>query len=249
MEDDRRRADNFLKPAPRKEEKILPPVDAPLTLPGEDEEAAKARIEKKKREAEEKAAEEKKAAEEAAAKRAAEEKEAAERAAKALQLEGDLLDEFISGNKLGDDLKQWCTDQGALLPSVEKVVYHLLYEKEAKNPNPECLWAEPSKHGSALLALVEENLDGQMQILWGIQKYCDTLGFPKLNDEYVVQAMFRNMYKFDLVDDEAFEVWKEDESSEHETGKMKAIVQTMDWFNWLEEDDEDDEEDYEEEEE
>lgn len=60
--------------------------------------------------------------------------------------------------------------------------------------------------------------------------------------------MFRNMYKYDLVDDEAFEVWKEDESSEHEKGKMTAIIQTIDWFNWLEEDDEEEEEDYEEEE-
>lgn len=60
--------------------------------------------------------------------------------------------------------------------------------------------------------------------------------------------MFRSMYKHDLALDDAFEAWKEDESEAHEEGKGKAIIQTMDWFNWLEEDeDEDDEEDYEEE--
>lgn len=74
------------------------------------------------------------------------------------------------------------------------------------------------------------------------------MGFPKINEEYVVQCMFRSMYKYDLAEADAFAEWKEDESDEHETGKMKAVIQTMDWFNWLEEDDEEEEEEYEEEE-
>jgi len=80
-----------------------------------------------------------------------------------------------------------------------------------------------------------------MQILWAIQKYCDKLGFPKLDDEYVVQAMFRSMYKFDLALDDAFAEWKEDESDEHSDGKLKAVIQTVNWFTWLEEDDEEEE--------
>ena len=92
--------------------------------------------------------------------------------------------------------------------------------------------------------------DGQMQVLWAIQKYCDTQGFPKINDEYLVQAMFRAMYKFDLAEPGAFDLWKEDESEANEKGKMKSVIQTMDWFTWLEEDDDDEEEEeYEEEEE
>ena len=62
--------------------------------------------------------------------------------------------------------------------------------------------------------------------------------------------MFRSMYKFDLGDNESFDAWKEDMSAEHEQGKQKAIIQTMDWFMWLEEDsDDEDEESYEDEEE
>lgn len=53
------------------------------------------------------------------------------------------------------------------------------------------------------------------------------------------------MYKYDLSEADAFDVWKEDMSSAHDKGKGKAIIQTMDWFNWLEEDDDDDEEEYE----
>ena len=243
--------EEFVVPAMKKKEPepALPEVAAPLTLPGEDEAAAKARIEKKKREDEEKAAAEKKAAEEAAAARAAAEKEAAEAAAKAAAVEKDLLGEFSSGSKQGEDLRAWCAEQGALLPSVEKLVFHLLVETQSKNPDPDCAWAEPSKYGTALLSLVEENVGGMMEVLWGIQKFCDKEGFPKIGEEYLVQAMFRSMYKYDLADDEAFELWKEDESDEHVTGKMKAIIQTMDWFAWLEDDDEESEEDYEEEEE
>jgi len=60
--------------------------------------------------------------------------------------------------------------------------------------------------------------------------------------------MFRAMYKYDLALDEAFAEWKEDESPQYEQSKGKAIIQTMDWFNWLEAESEedDDEEEYEE---
>lgn len=219
-----------------------------MTLPGEDEAAAKARLEKAAAEKKEKAAAEKKAAEEAAAAQAAAEKEAAEFAAKAAAAEGKLLNEFISGNKLGEDLSTWCTDQGSVLPTVEKLIFHLLSEKELKNPDPECAWAEPEAYGAALLPLVEDNAEGQMQVLWAIQKYCDTMGFPTINDEYLVQAMFRAMYKYDLAEPGAFDEWKEDESEENSQGKMKAVIQTMDWFTWLEEDDEESDDEEEEEE-
>merc|ERR1712232_3067 len=192
--------------------------------------------------------EEKKAAEKKAADEAAEEKEAAERAAKAAEAEGVLLDEFVSGSKQGDDLQEWCTEQGSVLPTVEKLVFHLLTQKFTENPDPECEWAEPEKFGTALLSLVEDDADTQLSVLVAIQKYCDTLKFPKVNDEYLVQAMFRGMYKYDLSEAEVFDLWKEDEREENSQGKMKAVIQTMDWFNWLEEDDESEEEEYEEEE-
>jgi hypothetical protein len=222
-------------------------MEAPMMLPGETEEDAKARMEKKRKETEAKKEAERKAAEEAAAKKAAEEKEAADRAAKAAELESKLLDEFVSGSKQGEDLQQWCTEQ-ELLPSVEKLLMALLTQKYTDKPDTECSWAEPENYGTALVALCEDNADAQMQVLWAIQKYCDTLKFPKVDDEYLVQAMFRAMYKYDLAEPDAFDLWKEDESEENSQGKMKAVIQTMDWFNWLEEDDDDDEEEYEEEE-
>jgi eIF4-gamma/eIF5/eIF2-epsilon len=156
-----------------------------------------------------------------------------------------ILDEFVSGKRQGDDLAAWIKEQPAL-PTVKSLVFHMLTETEKLNPDVECGWAEPSKYGSALVSLVHDDVLKQMDVLFGIQEYCDKLGMPKLNDEYVIQAMFRSMYKYDLADDEAFAMWKDDESPEHEGGKLKAVIQTVDWFNWLEEDDEDGEEEYEE---
>ena len=159
--------------------------------------------------------------------------------------DSEVIAEFISGKRLGEDLKSWV--DGQVIPSVEKLVFTLLTETEKLNPDIECSWAEPTKYGAALVSLVQEDLLKQMDVLFGIQKYCDKLGFPKLNEEYVVQAMFRSMYKYDLAEDDAFLMWKEDESTQHEAGKGNAVIQTVDWFNWLEEDDDDDEEEYEEE--
>jgi len=159
---------------------------------------------------------------------------------------GAILAEFVSGQKLGNDLKTWFEGLSCIPPSVEKLVFTLLTEKEKSAPDLECAWAEPNNYGTLLLSLVEDDLLKQMEVLFAIQKYCDTIGFPKLDDEYVVQAMFRSMYKYDLADDETFALWKEDESPEHEVGKLKAVIQTVDWFNWLEEDEEEDDDEDEE---
>ena len=240
---------NILAPKKREEDTVLPPVEAPLTLPGEDEEAAKARLEKARLEKEAKAAKEQAEKEEREAKEKALKEEAERKAKEAAEAEATLLDEFISEKKLGKDLEQWCHDQGAVLPSVEKLVYHLLTNKEGSSPDPECPWAAPEKYGSALLSLVTDKGYEQIQVLWAIQKYCDSISFPKYKDEYVVQSMFRAMYKYDIAEPGAFDEWKEDESEENSRGKMKAVIQTMDWFAWLEEDDDEssEEEEYEEE--
>jgi hypothetical protein len=150
--------------------------------------------------------------------------------------------EFIGGSRLGEDLKAWTEQNRAMLPPVEALVFELLKEREKLNPDPECGWAKPDQFGAALLALVGDDAGSQARVLWGIQLYCDKIGFPKLDGETVVQSMFRAMYKFDLADSDAFAEWKDDESDERSKGKLNAVIQTVDWFNWLEAEDEDEEE-------
>lgn len=151
-----------------------------------------------------------------------------------------VIAEFISGNRLGEDLKAWVSEQVIL--NVENLVFAFLEKHEKLTPDISCAWAEPSNYGAALVSLVEDDLLKQVDVLFAIQKYCNKIGMPKLNDEYVIQSMFRCMYKYDLASDEAFDLWKDDESEEHETGKVNAVIQTVDWFNWLEQDDEEEEE-------
>jgi hypothetical protein len=158
-----------------------------------------------------------------------------------------VINEFCSGNRLGDDLKAWLADQ--IVPNVKSLLVTFLQETEKLNPDITCAWAKPEKYGAALVSLVEDDLLKQMDVLFAIQKYCDKLGMPKLDGEYVIQAMFRSMYQFDLASDEAFEMWKEDESDENSAGKVNAVIQTIDWFNWLDEDDDGEDEEEEEDEE
>ena len=158
----------------------------------------------------------------------------------------EYLDEFVSGNKLGEDLKAWVEENRANLPMPDKIVFHLLDKVEKLNPDPDCAWAEPSKYGAALSELCNDDIVNQMHVLWGIQFYCDKMGFPKVNDEYLVQSMFRSMYKYDLAETDAFLEWKEDETEYFEKGKLKAVIQTTEWFAWLEEEDEESEEEEEE---
>jgi eIF4-gamma/eIF5/eIF2-epsilon len=158
-----------------------------------------------------------------------------------VQTNQDLLQEFVSATKLGKDLKAWCETNRMHLPSVEQLVLAMLNEKEKSQPDPECAWADPDKYGSALLDLIDEDVNRQMQVLWAIQAFCDDIGFPKIKDEYLVQSMFRAMYKFDLAGDDAFSEWKEDFSEAHDKGKKKAVIQTLDWFTWLEQEEEEEE--------
>jgi hypothetical protein len=154
----------------------------------------------------------------------------------------ELLEEFCKGNMQGEELAEWVKSRKSVIPPLDGLVFRLLTDHEKLNPDPNCDWASPSRFGAALLAIAEDNLIKQMEILFGIQKYCNKLGFPKLDQEYVIQSMFRSMYKFDLALEDAFLEWKEDESDEYNEGKITAVIQTVDWFNWLEADEEDDEE-------
>jgi eIF4-gamma/eIF5/eIF2-epsilon len=156
----------------------------------------------------------------------------------------EVMRAFVHSGLLGNDLKAWCDGKRLVLPTVEKLLKYFLIEHEKLNPDPNCAWAERNQYGAALVSIVDDDLFKQMQVLWAIQEYCDGLGFPLYNNESVVQSMFRSMYKYDLAEGQAFKEWKEDESEMHEKGKMTAIMQTVDWFNWLEEDDDEEDEEY-----
>ena len=92
------------------------------------------------------------------------------------------------------------------------MVYHLLISTQKDDPNPECARAESTNYDAALATLLEQNLAGMMEMLFAIQRFCNEIGFPKVGTEGLIQAMFRSVYKFDLVNEDAFSKWKDDES-------------------------------------
>merc|ERR1712125_250692 len=92
-----------------------------------------------------------------------------------------------------------------------------------------------STHKSALQYLIPPNdMSKQLDVLFAIQKYCHSINFPKENDKNAIHTYFELMLSEDIVSYESFFDWKDDEQKAHEKGKMKAIIQTMDWFQFLE---------------
>lgn len=89
----------------------------------------------------------------------------------------DLMMEFASGKRKGKELKAWVEEKRASLPMIDQLVYNLLMELEKLNPDPDCKWAEPSNLGAGLLALVEDDIVGQMQVLWAYNFTATRLDF------------------------------------------------------------------------
>ena len=69
------------------------------------------------------------------------------------------------------------------------------------------------------------------------------MGFPKAADgkEYVAQQWFKALYAFDVIEEDAFEAWRDEDDDEERPGKIKLLTQTTEWFAWLEQAEEEDE--------
>jgi len=147
--------------------------------------------------------------------------------------DNSIVDQFSSGNVLGADLALWCKRRKATLPSVEKLTLSILQKYGMKNMN-DCSWAKPSEYGKALHELTKDDITKQVEILWAIQEYCSILGFPKTKSggEFLIDELFKCMYEFCLVSPNAFFAWSNDNTS-RPIGKTSAVVQTLEWFQWL----------------
>jgi len=149
------------------------------------------------------------------------------------QADDSLVDQFSSGNILGADLALWCMRRKAALPSIEKLTLSILQKYGMKNMN-DCSWAKSSEYGKALHELTKDDITKQVEILWAIQEYCSMLGFPKTKSEgeFLIDELFKCMYEFCLVSPNAFFAWSNDNTSKP-VGKTSALVQTLEWFQWL----------------
>lgn len=157
------------------------------------------------------------------------------------QQEVELLQKFIT---LKDGaLLEFCKEnEKSLSNQIETLTYSLCEEHK------DLSWI--STHKSAFHHLIPtDDMSKQLNVLFGLQKYCHSINFPKENNANLIHTYFEKMLSEDIVSYDSFFDWKDDEKKEHEAGKMKAIIQTMDWFTFLEDMMEDEEEEGNEEEE
>ena len=155
-----------------------------------------------------------------------------------------LLKQFSSGKILGNALAKWCKNMKPVLPSVEELVGTLLEAHRKDNLTGDCPWAEANQFGKAIHVMTRDNEKRQVEILWAIQKFCFNLGFPTIaspsgnKGDFLIDNMFKSMYEYCLVSPKAFFMWSNDNTS-RTIGKTAAVVQSMEWFQWLSEEEHD----------
>tara|TARA_B110000971_G_C19673569_1_gene347765 strand:- start:61 stop:372 length:312 start_codon:yes stop_codon:yes gene_type:complete len=91
--------------------------------------------------------------------------------------------------------------------------------------------------------LSEKGLEVHMPVIAETARALNELGFPKDPSKkfsHLSEAVFCALYNNDILPEEAFIFWSEDNDTEHE-GKMKLMIQTTKWLNWLKTPDEDEE--------
>merc|ERR1712232_129732 len=214
----------------RKEESF-PPLAPPPTdpAPAPQQQASTAKHAQEKDAPNEKSKEKEETEKAVELKRIQKEEEEKKRQAEELQKQKEdeeLLLKFLSLKD--NELLDFCKDNESTLGNQIETLTNSLF-KEHKDAS----WT--STHKSALQYLIPPNdMSKQLDVLFAIQKYCHSINFPKENDKNAIHTYFELMLSEDIVSYESFFDWKDDERKAHEKGKMKAIIQTMDWFQFLE---------------
>ena len=238
------------------------PADVPFDpdFPGLGGDPRRAQMDKEYREAklqaEKEAQEAKRKLEDArkaeAAKKKAEEKAEAERvkaaaaeakAAEVAKREADFLAEkdklagLASSKKTGAELAK---DVAAMQPSALGFAAAFFAARGA-----DLGWLK--SEGDALKVVAPEgDVQKQADLLFAAQRHFHGLDFPKdANGKALVQNAFKTLFLTEVVDIDAFEAWRDDESEEREAipGKIKTLTQTTDFFSYLDTVDDDDDDD------
>ena len=117
------------------------------------------------------------------------------------------------------------------------------------SPAAACKWCEKAEYGEALATLNEGSTLKQLFCLYEVQKYFDSIKFPKIEikgeKKNLIEVVFQVMYTNEIIDNDGFGAWSEDDNEEI-PGKLNAVVQTTNFISMLDAvDEEEDEEEYE----
>lgn len=79
----------------------------------------------------------------------------------------------------------------------------------------------------------KESTKKEVSLLYGVQRFYSDIEFPK-NDKGVpmMQSVFYSLYNDDIVEEDGFQEWRDDED-ESIPDKFKALIQVTDFFTWL----------------
>lgn len=166
------------------------------------------------------------------------EKDAREKASK-------LSQDIIATGIKGDDLVKHIEGL-EIKPEPASMVSILLAQitDPTVNAANACRWCTKSEYGQALATLNKGNAMKQLFCLYEVQKYCDGLKFPKIEVKgeklNLIEVMFQVMYTNEVVDNDGFGLWSDDDNDEI-PGKLNAVVQTTNFISMLNEVDEDEE--------
>ncbi|XP_053368677.1 eukaryotic translation initiation factor 4 gamma 2a [Clarias gariepinus] len=141
------------------------------------------------------------------------------------------------------------TDKGfvnILMTSFLQYIFHEVYlnetDEQLSSPSKEQLDQEKQlllAFKPVMQKFLHEHLELQVSALYALQVHCNVKAFPK----GMLLRFFVNFYDMEIIEEEAFLLWKEDITQEF-PGKGKALFQVNQWLTWLEtaEDEESEEE-------
>jgi hypothetical protein len=161
---------------------------------------------------------------------------------------------FDSGKK-GIELTEYINNMSNK-PTCESLLIHIL-NTLAKEDIEKLKWSMPTEYGNALSTL-KVTVNDQLYACYACQSYCYKNLFPKIgiNSTPLLKLMFSVLYKYEIVDEEGFLKWQNDDdnddNNDYNNGRVNATVQTTSFFQLLfepeeEEYDSNDEEDEEDE--
>ena len=105
-------------------------------------------------------------------------------------------------------------------------------------------WCRIAEYGAAMKNLIGGSSTLQLATLKAIQLHLFALKFPKVMDKQkmssVMAMLFMSLYSNEIIDPAGFSLWAEDDDDSN--GKIDAIVQTTNFFQFLTEEEDGDEE-------
>lgn len=118
-------------------------------------------------------------------------------------------------------------------------------------PSAAIKWCGKQEYGPALASLLGVDIKKQFLVLLEVQKYCNSLKFPKIEikgeKRNLIEIIFQVLFSAEIIDHAGFMAWSDDSDYDDVPGKQSAIIQTTNFMVMLNDIDEDDEQEFDEE--